>query len=689
MAKRKKKRSSGRNKGSKSRASSGRNNNKGRSTPGVRWLDKQMAKVQRLLQAKAHQEAFELLLKVVEKYPRDSLVLDTLINVGMELKNWRTVITYSERLYPLERGDDRATTLNNLMAAYLQLQLPALAWKTGSILLDNHPHFQSIGPVKNLVEKLEPMLFEGFTQTEMLAERFDGDRTQMLDFMVEHDQMRFFAENGQSVETILSCRRLLEKIPGFIAALNNVSLAYFMEGDLQTAIEMTQQVLAQEPENFHGLSNMIRYSFLMGEMDTAWAYAAQFKNLVDDSPDRWLKQAETLSYLGDDEAVKAAYLEAEQHEWLKSPLLLHLAAAAHYRLGDEAKAWRLWEEAVLLDPSFYMARASLADRAKEPHERDVPWYWPLGYWFGGQFQTSLEKLLLKGERQGRVKHAIQRFLKEYPQLPVLAPHILDRGDPMTRKLMLSLIQMTEMPELLSALLTFGLSRHGPDTQRMEALQFLAANHAELLPPDRKVSLWLKGKQKEILFLTFQIYSEPEVTTLDDETYELFMEGHKCLSETREFKRAEQLFMEVAKAYPDYPAAYNQLAVAYEMQGRDQEARTLITKTHHRFPDYTFARIGLARIHLEEKRTDEARELLNPVLQQTELHVSEFRTLAQAEMMFALTIESKESARVWLDMWQKVEEDHPDIPKWKARIEGKKSSEKRSKVVRRMLREFGL
>ncbi|MCZ7669772.1 MAG: tetratricopeptide repeat protein [Chloroflexi bacterium] len=74
---------------------------------------------------------------------------------------------------------------------------------------------------------------------------------------------------------------------------------------------------------------------------------------------------------------------------------------------------------------------------------------------------------------------------------------------------------------------------------------------------------------------------------------------------------------------------------YERQGHLQETRDLIEDTHARFPDYLFARIGLARLLTQEKRLEEARELIKPILSLPQLHISEFRALARAQMDIAL------------------------------------------------------
>lgn len=682
MAKRKKKKKN-------QKRGSARRANQARSSSGPRWLEKQMAQVGRLYEKEAYEQAFKLLLTIKQRYPRHPMVLSALADVAIEMKNWQAVALYSEQLYPMESGDERATTLNNLMNAYMQLMLPALAWKTACVLVADHPDFHFIERAQQFAHGLKPVLFETFGQVAQLSEWFADDQDAMLEFMVDHDQMRFLAESNQEKEAILHCQRLLDQLPGFIPALNNMSLAYFNEGDLDKAIEVTQEVLAQQPDNYHALANLARYSFLMGETDAAWSYATELKQVENDEAQRWVKEAEALAYLGDHEGVRDAYLESDTNDPLRSPILLHLAAAAHYRLGYEAMAWQLWKEALEISPSFEMAKASLAERSKAPHERDVGWYWPLQYWFSRNIKASFLNLSVPSSRQGSSKRAVQKMLKQYPQLPLLLPHILDRGDPNARKTILLLIELMETEEFVEALLPFGSGKSGTDAQRMKALQLVAEHHPDLLPPDRKISVWQGGEQQEIMMLAFAISGEPEDTMLDDKTFDLYQQANEYLVARRNLKRTEQMYMKVIKAYPDYPSAYNQLAVVYTLQGRNKEARTLIEQTHRRFPDYSFASIALARMALQKNRTEEAREYLNPVLQQQELHTSEFRALAQAEIEYALAMEEPEGARSWLSMWEHVEEDHPDLLKWKIRIEDRSSPDKRKRFMRKLLDQMGL
>lgn len=62
-------------------------------------------------------------------------------------------------------------------------------------------------------------------------------------------------------------------------------------------------------------------------------------------------------------------------------------------------------------------------------------------------------------------------------------------------------------------------------------------------------------------------------------------------------------------------------------------------------------------------------MLKPLLMLPRLHISEFRALARAQMDIALANNQPESARTWLEMWQQIDEDNPDIAEWEMRLDG--------------------
>jgi tetratricopeptide (TPR) repeat protein len=583
--------------------------------------------------------------------------------------DWHTFAYYSEQLLPLERGEDRQDILNNLVFAYIQLLHPGLAFKYARELLTQHPDSEYEAQIRSFVETAEPFLWQEIEET-MGDTGFSQD--EKFDLRVQHDRVRFLTESGHAAEAVEAAEQLLEKIPTLLPILNNLSLSQFMLGDVDQAIATAQKVLDQDANNFHSLGNLVRYHFLTAQFDQAQAYAMQLQQIDTDKPDLEIKQAEAFAFLGDDEKVWAAYEQAKSREIEISPVLLHLAAVASYRLGNEKKAWQLWRQAVKRHPSFSMAQESLAEKRLSVGERDIPWYWPFPYWFPQDFMELMDRHLGKNiQRMSEkgIERAMASLLAERPYLTQLFPHILERGDRHAREFVLNFTRVVETPDLLQVLYNFAQSPHGSDDLRLEAIQFISQKHPVMLPENKLVPMWINGRQTELFMLGFEITDEPEVV---EGISEAILDKHEAACDLlmrEKAAEAESLLHEVIEEAPDFYSAYNQLAVAYEIQGRKQEARQLVEETHKRFPDYLFARVALARMKTQEKRIEEARELLEPVLKLSRLHISEFRALARAQMDIALADGKPEAARTWLEMWQQIDEDNPEIAEWKLRIDG--------------------
>jgi tetratricopeptide (TPR) repeat protein len=613
--------------------------------------------------------AQQQLLRLVRRFPASKPVLVELLDVCLSMKDWRTYAYYGEQLLPLERGDDRADTLNNLVYAHSELQHPALIWHYGQALLAKHPDYIHVQQVRSFVESMEQFLLEQAGDVLGTAELTDKEK---LRLMVEHDRVRFYTEAGHSRDSIKAAERVLEKLPRAVPILNNLSLSQFIVGDVDQAIETAQKVLAQNPDNYHALSNLVRYTFLSGQFDQAQSYADRLELVTSDNPDLEVKQAETFAYLSDDKKVWAAYQQARSKHSKASPLMLHLAAAASYRLGEEETAWKLWREAVKAMPSLTMAKESLAEKGLPVGERHVPWYWPFPYWlsqdlisiFGLDSKKDIEEI-----DDNIVGQKMKSLLVERPYLGQLFSHMLERGDRIAREFVMNMTRLIRTPELLQILDDFSRSPFGPDQLRLEANQFISQNYPEMLPEDRKVPMWINGQQTEIFSMGFEITDEPAPV---EGISEAVLDKHELaydLLMNDEPEAAEPLLQEIIAEEPGFPSAYNQLAVAYQMQGQSEKARALIEETHARFPDYFFARVALARLLAQEKEIGAARQLLEPLTRLQKLHISEFRALAQAEMDIALADNRPEAARRWLEIWEQVDEGNPEIIQWRMRIDG--------------------
>lgn len=626
-----------------------------------------------LFDSGAADEAFRQLAQLADEYPRSKPVLDALIFVCLERRDWRSIARYCEQLLPLEKGRDRAVVLNNLVVACSELGYPALVWDRARELVEQHPRFSEVERMRLFADRVREFLVP---EAERLLPEDDRTEEEKLAVLVEHDRVRFFTEMGMQEKAIELAEGLLEKAPTFVPVLNNLSLAYFNGGDPHEAIAAAERALARAPENAHTLANVTRFCFLMGRFEEAHAYAGLLKELERGDVDMETKRAEALSYLGDDEGVRDAYRRVEEGSGKPSPLLLHLAAAASFRLGDEKQAWQLWRRAVRQDPSFDLALGNLEDRGAPAGKRNAPWYWTLAYWLPGELNRAFQEMdekIEEGEDVGEsLRRAGRKLVDEHPALKELFPHILERGDGAARHFIVSFIRYLELPELWPILYDFAVGRYGTDDLRLETIHFLREKQPDLLPDGRQVTMWTRGEQQALLLMDFEVHGEPRRPEgVPDDILEKSREAYELLKE-EESEEAERILEEIIFAAPDYPAAHNHLAVAYEQQGRHEEARALVEETLQRFPDYLFARVKMARHHISEGRVDEARELLQPLLQRNRLHFSEFRALADAQIALAVARGEEEAARSWLEMWSQIEEDHTGVLHWRSQLEGEES-----------------
>jgi len=375
-----------------------------------------------------------------------------------------------------------------------------------------------------------------------------------------------------------------------------------------------------------------------------------------------VKQAEALSYLGDDEGVLDVFQRAERAGDLApplgNPLLYHLAAVAALRLGREDQALRWWRQALRQAPGLDMARENLADLSRPVGKRHAPWPFPFSNWVPPHMIREVAQAILAaaGRHDDQaIARATRRMLRDHPHLAALVPLLLDRGDPEGRELALRLALIAGTPDLQAALRDFALGQRGPDALRQQAAQ--AAVEAGLLPAGT-VRLWLEGAWRDLLLFAFEVHGEP--TTRHPRPVEEWANQAMAAIHAGDGARAEELLKQALEAEPEAPDLLNNLAAAYELQGRSAEAEALHRQLVERHPDYLFARAGLAQRLIQRRDLADARALLDPLLSRRRLHFSEFAALCVAQIDLYAAEGNLDTARSWLDLWKSADPDHPGI-----------------------------
>jgi tetratricopeptide (TPR) repeat protein len=627
-----------------------------------------------LMRAREWRAARDLLRELDQRHPNKADVLVRLVNVSYELQDNHGYAAACQQLVRLTPRDVDANF--SLIGAYMAILHPALALRQARYFIEHFLNDPHIAEASALITDLD-------LAVEKIMAGLGLDKRTEFDFACQHEEMQVLIDQGRHAQARQLGEQMLLRRPDFTPVMNNLSLIHYTEGNLDRAIEMSRRVLAFAPDNYHALSNLARYLCLSGRLDEAKQIAEQLKRLDFGQANFYTKQAEALSFLGDDEAVMAAVRCAEHDPMLKTAggaFLLHLGAVAAMRLGDEKEARHLWKRALDVSPGLDLARDNLDDLRNPVGERNAPYPFEFRYWLREQILRDLMAEMgpatKRDDDEEVMQRAARRVLRKHPELEALAPMLLDRGDEPARQFALMLAQAARTPKLLEALRDFALSPRGTDDQRMQAGR--TAREAGLLPS--KVRLWVKGEQQELLLMGFQIHREPNDYDHRPHVQELALEAIRAMHDGK-FDKAETVLKQALALEPDAPDLLTNLSRVYEAQDKQAEADAMILDVHRRFPDYFFGRIGAARIHIHAGRFDEAKALLDPLLEMTRIHVSEFAALAVAEAELHLAEGRPEGAQQWLDMLERIDPDNPAVGYLARRLASEKGV---GRVVRRAL-----
>jgi tetratricopeptide (TPR) repeat protein len=617
-----------------------------------------LVKVERHMARQEWSAAHQKLKELNQRYPKRPEILTALVNLYFELEDTKRYQEVAEEL--LEVDPDNPDAMYGLAGAYIGNHHILLGIDTFRRFLDRYPEHDHAEQGRQTLTKLESQLPSILAETGLEGE--DAWELALL-----HETALNRLEQGRTQEACQLEQQLLERRPNFPAALNNMSLAQWSEGQRDEAIATATKAIEAHPQNVHALSNLTRFFCLNGQLEQAQQWSERLKAVDTNTTDAWLKKAEALSYLGDDAGIVAILAEVRQsgHGDTAPPLLLHLAAAATMRLGEEKEARQLWKEALKRSPSFELARANLDDLQQPESQRHAPWAFNFSNWID---KSLVDDLLLfvqadqKKKASDTTQQTVQRYLQQHPELLHLIPQLLERGDPRGREFALRVALMGKTPETLAALKDFALSQWGPDTMRQEAAQ--VAREADLIPPG-EVRMWLRGQWRDILLMGMEIHDEPTAEH-SLEVDELASEAVMALRED-EADEAESLLKEALELEPDSPDLLYNLAAAYELQERIDEARELTKQIYQRYPDYGFARLSLARLHISDKEYDEAEAILNPMLQWRRFNFQVFARFCQTQIELCLAKKNPDSARSWLGMWEQVNPEDPLLDYWQQRL----------------------
>lgn len=637
-----------------------KNRSGGKPTPPRRLVEK-IDEAYRLLEDGRASDALAILIELDGVYPNQPDVLGNLLNAYYDLHDMRGYEYAARRLVKLDpRNPDLVLASGS---AFMKNLRPILALRAFQDFLRRWTDDPRVGEARQNISQLERIIREQIQETGLPDE-------QARDLLLQQEEMRYFLDHGLLQQGRQAAEKLLRRFPDFIPALNNLSQIYAVEGDFARGIELSQRVLGIQPDNIHALSNLARLFFLRGRPEDAAGYAERLKKSNAAASDRWMKIAEALTFLGEDESVLALYEQAKRAGELEphaaNEIFYHLLGAAAQRLGREQEARRFWQKALEIDPNYKWSQANLDDLEKPEDERSGPWAFPFDHWLLGSTAQDIARALER-QKDARDLNAIQKtmrlYMEQHPALVFLAPHLLERGDDTAREFVFNLAASSGHAQIVEQVKAFVFGKQGSFKLRMHGAQLLS--EADLLPSG-PVRFWTGGEWQDILLLNFEISSNPVETNLPKKAKELFVQAYEAMYEG-DGKRAQVLLEEALAIHPDDPSMLFNLASTYQMQGKIEQGKEMIREIHRRFPDYFFGIASEARYAIEAGNFEWAHDLLNELMQRKQMHVSEFGMLCICQIEVWLGEGKPEGAQTWLDMLEKVDSKNPNLPALRSQI----------------------
>ncbi|MDF2659131.1 MAG: repeat-containing protein [Paenibacillus sp.] len=207
--------------------------------------------------------------------------------------------------------------------------------------------------------------------------------------LFEHDRARTLLEEGKFSEAVRILEKLVKKSPDFMAARNNLALAYYYMGLFDKAMTSIHQVLELEPGNLHALCNLAIFHQHSGNREELGELLVSLRKTYPMHHDHIFKLATTMGILSEHETAHRLFRRLlKSGESGLDPCLYHYTAVAAYNIGKYAEAEKLWRTVEKLDPGTDIPRYYLTQlRDAEAGNKK-----PIGYHYHLPFEEQFRVL---------------------------------------------------------------------------------------------------------------------------------------------------------------------------------------------------------------------------------------------------------------------------------------------------------
>jgi tetratricopeptide (TPR) repeat protein len=470
-------------------------------------------------------------------------------------------------------------------------------------------------------------LYDSFSFEDSLDEE-DGLRL---------DLSRAFMGAGRLEEA-----RMLVETLDYPVARNNFAQILFAEGDIARAAEILESVLAKNPANSFALYRLATLRLWLSGKTAAADLNERLQAATPARLDELRYQMESAMLFDQVARVDEIYRSAPDIPWYgkdceydreSSNTNHHLGAMAAWRLGDHPEAIRRLRRIGKDDDRYrevgdQCLSASLNQDTPDWVLGDLSQWWPMSR------IVSLHPKKLKKDAD-----LFDNWQVPMPHFDYLAA-VAVNGGRSARDLALSAViyLMGKGGDLREGakrtLFTLLRLPCGPDSVRSQ-IQGMMIDE-KMLDGEASTEIFLEGRIIKTQLFTTTIMDGPteEETVLDAADAKRYGRALDYLA-GGDLPKALEAMEDLLCRYPDYPRILT--ATASLRRGNDDPPERwapLIRRAAEIAPDYFFSRIGMALLLATENRIEAARESLKPLLEQKEMHRSEWQALIGAQIAIA-------------------------------------------------------
>ncbi|GAB6991890.1 tetratricopeptide repeat protein [Paenibacillus pini] len=208
--------------------------------------------------------------------------------------------------------------------------------------------------------------------------------------MIEHDQARALMEEGKFAQAVEMLESIVQQSPDFLAARNNLALAYYYMGLFHRAKETIGQVLELEQGNLHGLCNLAIFYQHEGNTKALEHLLDTLSITVPFHQEHVFKLATTMGILGRHEEAYGHFRRLLKDEEVnEDPSLYHYTAVAAFNSARYMEAKRWWNYLLKMDPQSAIPKFYLAQLEQVlVHHKKYP---KLSYQYHLPFEEQLKR----------------------------------------------------------------------------------------------------------------------------------------------------------------------------------------------------------------------------------------------------------------------------------------------------------